>query len=217
MTNDAPLKTPCTRCGALILPTTAARTGGLCRPCQHRQALRLSPSAQRQFDRTWSDLVDIGWIEDLPSDGARQSLRDSLRGHFGESNSHDPTCLATVFLPAECIEDKGDYVRVVQLLARGSYGRFAPELVSDAFDLDARTACVTFRLGRSGHSIELPFEDDYPHPLLFDRVNAALAAIGEERRFFLICAPDVDGVHLCFVRPSVWERAIGADLVPAPS
>jgi len=29
------IKIPCTRCGAMILPTTAERTNGLCMPCAH--------------------------------------------------------------------------------------------------------------------------------------------------------------------------------------
>ena len=36
-------KVPCSSCGFLILPTTAERTGGLCRPCQRR---RDTPAAQ---------------------------------------------------------------------------------------------------------------------------------------------------------------------------
>jgi len=35
-----PTKLPCSNCGALIMPTTAARTGGLCAPCFNRRATK---------------------------------------------------------------------------------------------------------------------------------------------------------------------------------
>jgi len=39
-------KVPCSGCGALILPTTAARTGGLCMPCSTGQRVRKQPPGQ---------------------------------------------------------------------------------------------------------------------------------------------------------------------------
>jgi hypothetical protein len=40
-------KVPCTKCGAMILPMTAARTGGLCMPC--KSGIRDSIEASKRF------------------------------------------------------------------------------------------------------------------------------------------------------------------------
>lgn len=39
-----PEKLPCSRCGKLILPATAARTGGLCRPCEKKEHWAQAPA-----------------------------------------------------------------------------------------------------------------------------------------------------------------------------
>ena len=47
---DSPQKVPCKKCTALILPTTARRTNGLCRPCANianEESARLQLEARR--------------------------------------------------------------------------------------------------------------------------------------------------------------------------
>ncbi len=46
-------KVPCQKCGALILPTTAESTGGLCIPCQ--QGTRESIEAAKEYYRQFRD------------------------------------------------------------------------------------------------------------------------------------------------------------------
>ncbi len=63
------MKIPCSTCSALILPETAARTGGLCMPCKSGtrsaiEASKVEAKRQRELDATdpfrlyWRELVD---------------------------------------------------------------------------------------------------------------------------------------------------------------
>ncbi len=45
--NNMSDKIPCTKCGAMILPATAARTGGLCMPC--KSGIRESIEASKRY------------------------------------------------------------------------------------------------------------------------------------------------------------------------
>ncbi|MFD2232124.1 DMP19 family protein [Alkalimarinus sediminis] len=62
-------KIPCNECGALVLPSTAERTGGLCMPCKNgtRKSMELAKERykqERELDKTcpyralWRVLVD---------------------------------------------------------------------------------------------------------------------------------------------------------------
>lgn len=62
-------KIPCTKCGALVLPSTAERTGGLCMPCKsgNRENIERGKEyykKQRELDKTcpyralWKELIN---------------------------------------------------------------------------------------------------------------------------------------------------------------
>jgi hypothetical protein len=62
-------KIPCTECGAMVLPSTADRTGGLCMPCKNgtRKSMDLAKeraARERELEKTcpfralWRDLVE---------------------------------------------------------------------------------------------------------------------------------------------------------------
>ena len=62
-------KIPCTECGAMVLPSTAERTGGLCMPCKNgtRKSMDLAKeraAKERELEKTcpyralWRELVD---------------------------------------------------------------------------------------------------------------------------------------------------------------
>lgn len=62
-------KVPCTECGALVLPTTAERTGGVCMPCKNGNRKNIEQAKEnykkeRELEKTcpfralWRELVD---------------------------------------------------------------------------------------------------------------------------------------------------------------
>lgn len=175
MSTQPPEKVPCRRCGALLLPLTAQRTGGLCRPCKQREALYPGGRAREMFLDYWARLEKVGWLSDLPSDQAREDLWYRLRAEFAEDPATAHLALATVFLPEECVEDNGDYVDILEALARGSHGFFRPHSLRDHFEPEEQRATVELGLGDLEYRIELPFVGDEPESALFDWVNQALA------------------------------------------
>jgi hypothetical protein len=69
-------KIPCHECNALVLPTTADRTGGLCMPCKNGTRKSMDKAKEdaikeRELDKTcpfrryWRDLVDRVYDEEL--------------------------------------------------------------------------------------------------------------------------------------------------------
>ena len=62
-------KVPCTECGALVLPTTAKKTGGVCMPCKNGNRKNIEQAKEyykkeRELEKTcpfralWRELVD---------------------------------------------------------------------------------------------------------------------------------------------------------------
>lgn len=61
---DIALRVPCKQCGALVLPSTASLTGGMCMPC-FKKPERDQVQAQFEADSKDRDLLDCGrrWFD----------------------------------------------------------------------------------------------------------------------------------------------------------
>lgn len=68
-------KVPCTECGAMVLPSTAERTGGLCMPCKNGTRKNIEQAKEyykreRELNKTcsfralWRELVDKVYKQD---------------------------------------------------------------------------------------------------------------------------------------------------------
>jgi len=74
-------KIPCTKCGALILPATAERTGGICMPCKQgiRESIDESKETykkQKEYDpyqELWNSLVDRAYKDDNGFDNLNEN------------------------------------------------------------------------------------------------------------------------------------------------
>lgn len=116
MPTPDPEKLPCSRCGKLILPATAARTGGLCRPCETKDHRGQAPSHPAPPDDAW----------ELTPANAHPTARLLLQEPFfwdicdegsplGSDTGDDTLRAFRVWLDAHAGEDVEDFL--IELLA----------------------------------------------------------------------------------------------------
>lgn len=87
-------------------------------------------------------------------------------------------------LDRECIEDHGDYVRIVKRIAE----MINPELVitdiRDYVDIENKRATISFTLGDLNYEYELNVNDDWVDLSVLEYFSKLLAESGSEYRFF---------------------------------
>jgi hypothetical protein len=86
---------------------------------------------------------------------------------------------------AECIEDDGDYVRVVERFLILTKGLLPAKGLRDHVDIENETAWVEFTLdGQTAHW-DLQVSDDWIDPGLYSRLQELVTARGGGKRFFI--------------------------------
>lgn len=86
----------------------------------------------------------------------------------------------------ECIEDHGDYARIIQRMSELTKGALPVRDVRDHVDLDAGQAWVAFILGRQEYRWKAEVDDDWVDAEIITRLVALLDAQGQGRRFIAI-------------------------------
>ena len=209
-------KVPCAMCQTPIMPITAQKTGGYCRPCEGKKAiqdLKLAPDKQKQLDEYWEGLRQSGWLDELDQE-SKTKLHLQLKGVFEYDEEHPGDYLSDGSIIDECIQGSGDYVRVIQEFVKASRGAFDPVAVTDSFDADNEEVTVSFILRGTNYEITVPLNDDWFDPAVADLVNQAISEHGFEQRFIPFRADGDDAVRLFFVTESTWKKALQLGLLP---
>ena len=166
----------------------------------------------------WHRLQACGWLDAVPATEHR-----ALRERIGEALRERPQvvfqALAATALDLECIEGSGpdelcSYHSVLRQLAEASGGRFQPEDILDEVDPALGVARISFCLGEYSFHREVPYQDEWVQPGIFEMVNHALETVGEPSRFHRLPA-DSQFAHLAFVPESVFQKAREEGLIPA--
>lgn len=87
-----------------------------------------------------------------------------------EDLSDHPICDSLWHFDTECIEDQGDYVKIIQNIERISDGDLKFEDVEDSFDHEANTASVSFKLNGDSYSWDLLVENDWVDPTILSKI-----------------------------------------------
>ena len=166
-------------------------------------------------DDFWNALLAAGWVDGL-SERQVAALRATVESQ-AQSDPERPErlylALATGGFDAECIDDEEGYRLVMDAYREASGGVFMPTDVSVEADRSAEEARVSFSFRGEGFETVVPFEGDYFEEGVHDLVNAALEKAHVEERFFIL--PETDQIlHLTFARPTAYQRAVEAGVIP---
>lgn len=158
----------------------------------------------------WDRLKVTGWLRSVPA--ARQA---ALRARVARAlkSGEGWEGLASGGYDIECVENEGDYVKLLDAYAEASFGRFKPRDASDTIDPENGAAVIRFTL--KGKKYRRTFDHDGDTVSEdFDAVlNAVLARAGFKERFFQL-PPEGQLARLVFVSPAALKKAVKAGLVP---
>ena len=87
---------------------------------------------------------------------------------------------------AECIEDDGDYARVVERFVILAKGLLPLADLRDRVDIENETAWVEFKLDGQPVHWDLEVSDDWIDPGLYGRMQELAAKRGGGKRFFIV-------------------------------
>lgn len=87
-------------------------------------------------------------------------------------------------LDRECIEDHGDYVRIVERIAEMIYPELVITDIRDYVDIENKRATISFTLGDLNYEYELNVNDDWVDLSVLEYFSKLLAESGSEFRFF---------------------------------
>jgi len=86
---------------------------------------------------------------------------------------------------AECIEDNGDYVRLVERFAILTKGLLPLKNIRDHVDIEAGEAWVEFDLDGKTIHWDLPVDNDWMAPELYSNLQELVSA-RSEKKFFIV-------------------------------
>ena len=129
-------------------------------------------------------------IEDLVAAWGRQKL-DSPGWNaalicLGMTSVEDETifhCDKLWHFDTECIEDNGDYVRIIERMAAMTLGALTVAELTDAIDLAASTASIDFTCNGERVHIDCEVNDDWVDPAFFGHLVRLLAKHAPTMRY----------------------------------
>lgn len=88
------------------------------------------------------------------------------------------------YLDTECIEDNGDYVRIIERLIVLSQGILKIKNLTDFVDIDNKKANVSFELNGEYYNWSMEVNDDWLDINILYKLNTVLSKLNTEKRFF---------------------------------
>lgn len=88
------------------------------------------------------------------------------------------------YLDRECIEDNGDYVRVIRRIAEMTKDDFSLDHINDFIDLDNKCTWISFKVNGHGYKFDLNVNDDWLDIRIFEIFSILLLKYGSKKRFF---------------------------------
>lgn len=109
---------------------------------------------------------------------------DVERGKFGRISDD------LWHVDAECIEDHGDYVRLLERFVILTHGVLPLQNLRDHVDIEAGVAWVKFDLDGKTIHWDLPVSDDWMAPELYSHLQELVAARSDKRFFITALGQD---------------------------
>jgi hypothetical protein len=89
------------------------------------------------------------------------------------------------YLDTECIEDNGDYIRVVERLIAMANGELKINNLNDYIDIENKEAKVYFELNEKLYNWELVVDDDWLDMNIFSKFNDLLSELNSDKKFYV--------------------------------
>ena len=89
------------------------------------------------------------------------------------------------YLDTECIEDNGDYIRIVERLITLSQGELTIESLTDSVDIEANEITISFVLKGEHYTWSMEVNDDWLDINILSKFNSALDKLNSEKKFFV--------------------------------
>lgn len=89
------------------------------------------------------------------------------------------------YLDTECIEDNGDYIRVVERLIAMANGELKINNLNDYIDIENKEAKVYFELNEKLYNWELVVDDDWLDMNIFSKFNDLLSELNSHKKFYV--------------------------------
>ncbi|WP_093023954.1 hypothetical protein [Pustulibacterium marinum] len=87
---------------------------------------------------------------------------------------------------AECIEDNGSYIDILENIKRISKNKLNFENIKDFVDIDNEKAWVSFELNGKNHKWNLRIDDDWVDGSIFDKINELNSELNNSRKLTFI-------------------------------
>ncbi|SDH44083.1 hypothetical protein [Desulfosporosinus hippei] len=103
-----------------------------------------------------------------------------------EDQSSVPLSNKVWHFDTECIEDRGDYVRIANRLCDLSQGLLQITNLKDFVDIDNRQAWISFSLDGQEYKWDLKIENDWVDPGIFSKFAELLNTKSKTQRFIIM-------------------------------
>jgi len=133
-------------------------------------------------------------IEDLLNEMGREELENdpysSLLIALGCEFEKDKNVWVHIsnniwYLDTECIEDNGDYIRIIDRLITLSQGTLKVENLRDSIDVEADEATISFVLKGEQYRWAMEVNDDWLDISILSKFNSVLDTLNSEKKFFV--------------------------------
>lgn len=121
---------------------------------------------------------------DLRADPRFERILEALG--WDASTTGVPFCESLWSVDTECIENHGDYARIVRRMAALTRGSLALEDVRDYVDIEAGMASVGFTLDGETHDVICEVDGDWVDARIFGLLNELLAATDPSKTFLYL-------------------------------
>lgn len=101
---------------------------------------------------------------------------------------------------SECIEDNGDYARIVARMSEMTEGALPLENIKDRIDIEAGKAQVSFDLHGQRINLDLKVQDDWADPMVFTKLAELLQQTDPSKLFVIYDFHSQDCVIGCVTR-----------------
>lgn len=143
----------------------------------HSVGIRLKKEfdLMKYLDFEHEEYLEKPYICLMMSLGSETEIKDNEFGYL----SND-----VWYFDMECVEDHGDYVRLLARIKEMINGEVAIEEIKDCIDFEEERISITFSVNGHSNTYELELNDDWIDVGLFGIFSNILMEIGSKKRFF---------------------------------
>ena len=90
------------------------------------------------------------------------------------------------YFDMECIEDHGDYVRIIERIKEIIKDEIVLNNIKDYVDIEDKKVTITFTVNGNIHTYDLEMKDDWIDTGVFGIFSKLLMDYGNKKRFFIL-------------------------------